>query len=304
MRFMKIIAAFWMVVCASAAAAQGTKSDQVFQVTETIVLELQQLNGENFSSAQAAASYNEDTMPRHVYFLARDQWRKVQLLRFMNGLETHNLDVVSIRKITPRQVKGLVDQLLLQVRDLRPAYGLPESTVAAAEVSGKMPKDVYGSLLRISAELDALGVPATVPNDVFLVAQTVTQALKPIARKQGVDTDMVDYLPLEAGRTPADTYNAAHQLLKSLKQLSEAKPEFAVEGGIIVPKAQEGNISPTDVMLLLSRMLADVVAVMEAAKAAFVLEYAPYEGGKTPSDVFRAINQAQMLVFSMSKSSS
>lgn len=276
-------------------SAQGVKPEHVYQVTKAVGAELAALNGENFTTASKAVKPNAPAMPRHVFFLARDQWRKVQLLRFMNGLVTHQLNDVSVRNVTPGEVKTLVDRLLIETQELRPAYGLGESNVSVPLVPDKKPTDVYESLKQVAAELKALGLPATVPNDVYKVALTVTQSMHKIAQKRGVKVD-TSSLKDELGRTPADAYAASIELMQELKALTDQSQVFTVPGGISIPDAKSGAISPDDVIENLSRSLADIMAVMNTTGADSVLVYAPYIGGKTPSDVYTEIKRAHLIV--------
>lgn len=278
--------------------AQAATPDHVFQVTQTVVEELKSLNGENFTTAVVTKRPDATAMPRHVLFLARDQWRKTQTLRFMNGLETHSLGNVKIGNVTPSEVKAFADRLLVQVRELRPAYGLGEALSSAPLGSGKKPTDVYESLLKISAELQALGIPATVPNDVYRVATTVTQALQNVALKQGLEIDLSN-LPEERGRTPADAYEAALELLEDLEALTAREGRYAVPGAVwnAQPKAQ--GVSPDDVIQALSGALADIVAIMHSTGAGEELVYSAYVGGKTPSDVYNEIIRARSIIGSL-----
>jgi len=286
------------LLSATAGFAQTVKPDHVLQVTETVIQELQALNEENFTQASSVARPTTPAMPRHVLFLARDRWRKVQLLRFMNGLETHGLDDVVVHQITPGEVKALVDQLLRETRELRPAYGLAKSDLDAAMTSGKKPVDVYGSLIQVSAELQSLGVPATVPNDVYRVALTVSHSLEQIAEKQGVKVDLSGLEP-EQGRTPVDAYRGALGLLQDLQTLTTDHNTYTVPGGVAIPDEKSKGISPDDVILVLSRALADVMAIMHVTQTASALTYAPYVGGKTPSDVYYEIKRAQHIISSL-----
>lgn len=275
--------------------AQQAKPEHVFQVTQTAVEELRALNGENFTSAATAAAPNAPAMPRHVLFLARDQWRKLQLLRFMNGLETLPLGDVGVRQVTPGEVKELVDRLLAKTRELRPAYGLGESEISVSLVSGKKPTDVYGSLKQISTELSALGVPATVPNDVYRVALTVSQSLNVVAKTRSLEVD-VSSLKKEAGKTPADVYLATLDLLKDLADLTTQTTDFSIPGDVQIPTKKTDAVTPDDVIEVLSRALADIMAVMYVTNTASDLSYAPYSGGKTPADVYREIRYAQLII--------
>ncbi|MBT8154249.1 hypothetical protein KMP13_10135 [Epibacterium ulvae] len=275
--------------------AQEATPSHVFQVTEHIVQELKALNAENFSTARTITAPEDPTKPRHVLFLVRDQWRKVQLLRFINGLKSHSLPPENIHAITPAEVKAQVEKLLVEVQELRSAYGLGASEITAELPSGKTPTDVYGNLLQISAELDALGVPSTVPNDVYRLAASVVENLEGLAQRENIALTRAE-LPKSKGRTPTDAYAAALDLIAAIQNLASTKEAFAIQGGITVPTAAAGSKSPSDVIVVLSRAQADVMALLNAAKSQGQLTTAEYEGGKTPSDVYDAVMYARLLV--------
>ena len=284
-----------------AAHAQQATPDHVFQRTEEILLHLDLLNTANFSESAGVEVPSDPTRPRHVLQSARDVWRKLQLLRYMNGLPTASLDPVPAREVTPADVKDVMDRVLSGVVDLRGAYGVDDPVTAPALPQGKTPADVYANLMRIDAQLDALGVPATVPNDVFQLASSVLMALEDIATHTGIEADTASLWP-ETGRTPENVYKAVHQLIADLKTLSDADARFAVDG-IVDPSLVSGDITPSEVMKILSRAMADVQAMRAAAGVPDPAETAPYVGGKTPSDVYFAVKRARAVVAALSGAS-
>ncbi len=299
MRKFPALLAVAAVNLATTAMAQGTTPNHVFQVTEQIMLELKQLNAENFSTARDIQAPMDEANPRHVLFLIRDQWRKVQLLRFINGLESNSLPPAVIRDVTPTEVKTQVDRLLIEVQALRSAYGLEAaSDILVPLPNDKTPTQVYANLLRISAELDALGVPATVPNDVYRVAASIVENLDYLAKRENIDTSHIVQRSA-IGRTPQDAYYAGLELISALKNLAEMNSELSVQGGIAIPHSDETKKTPGDVIVVLSRALADVMALMNAADTRPAMLTAPYEGGKTPSDVFNSIMYARHLAEAM-----
>ena len=115
-----------------AAHAQQATPDHVFQRTEEILLHLDLLNSANFSESAGVEVPSDPTRPRHVLQSARDVWRKLQLLRYMNGLPTASLDPVPAREVTPADVKDVMDRVLSGVVDLRGAYGVDDPVTAPA----------------------------------------------------------------------------------------------------------------------------------------------------------------------------
>ncbi|WP_425052436.1 hypothetical protein [Psychromarinibacter sp. S121] len=298
MRRILLVCLFATVLAPLGTQAQEATPNHVFQRTEEVLLHLDLLNAANFSETAEIEVPDDPTRPRHVLQTARDVWRKLQLLRYMNGLPTASLDPVPSREVTPSDVKEVMDRILSGVVDLRGAYGVEDEVATPALPEGKTPTDVNANLLRIGAQLDALGVPATVPNDVFQLASTVLMALEDIARHTGTEFNTGSLWP-ETGRTPANVYQAVHQLIADLKTLSEADPRFAVDG-IVDPGQLSGDITPADVMKILSRAMADVQAIRAAAGVEEPAASAPYLGGKTPSDVYFAVKQARAVVAALS----
>ena len=289
--------AFLGVMEGTALSAQTTPNE-VFQRTETVLVMLSMMNEANFTSAAAQSDVREPALPRHVLQTGRDVWRKIQLLRFMNGLPTASMPELEIKEITPAVVKLFVDALYEEAEALLPAYGLSEAPQDVNMPSGKTPSDVLGSLERVSASLDALGVPATVPNDVFQLAQTVLNDVISLAKNLGF-TDIesvISQVPMSVGRSPADAYDASVELLRAVKSLGETSAKYAAKGGVEVPEKKPESIKPADVMRVLGRARADINAVKVKAGAKVASRSAPYTGGRTPSDVHRSIEQARAVI--------
>ncbi|MEP4197288.1 MAG: hypothetical protein ABJL99_16830 [Aliishimia sp.] len=88
---------------------------------------------------------------------------------------------LELNEISPAIVKKFVDVLHKQTADLLPAYGILDTIQEASMPSGKVPANVLHNLEYMSASLNALGVPTTVPNDVFQIAQTVRNDVAALA---------------------------------------------------------------------------------------------------------------------------
>lgn len=287
-----------MVFVGGPGAAQQTPN-HVFQTTEAIRALLDNLNKANFSDTKYTPEPPASAMPRHVFHMALDVWRKTQLLRFMNGLPTDSADRAPTRAITPGDVNELVISIRAGLSEVYPAYGLTLDLAEPPLPTGKKPADVYANLLLISAGLDSLGIPSTVPNDVFQVADTVLQNTIALAAASGfadVSGDLQS-VPNETGKSPKDAYLAALDLLAALDRLTQARPKLAIKGGVTVLTEKTGGApTPADVIQVLKRAQADLDAMRLASGSESVSAVAPYVGGKTPSDVVYVIRQAEAVI--------
>ncbi|KMW60469.1 hypothetical protein AIOL_000625 [Candidatus Rhodobacter oscarellae] len=278
--------------------ATSKTPNHVFQITEKILIHLTEINERNFSQTNFNPAEKIPALPRHVYFLAREQWRKVQLLRFMNGLDTSSLPGITISEITPGDVLSVTEALLQDIRELGPAYGLADHAASAPLPSGKKPADVYENLLRISAQLDALGIPATVPNDVYRVADTLLSSMERVTSEAGVRVN-IDDVAESNGRSPSDVYNAVRDLSEALERVTKENASLAIKNGVLEIPAKNEAVTPSDVIVALNLVLADTVSLMAVQKTSDTLEMASYSGGKTPSDVYRLVRQSHLLIDSM-----
>lgn len=271
--------------------------NQVYQVTENIVLELAVFHEKNFTKANATVEALTPRKPRHVLQKAREVFQKLQALRYINGLTPNSIDPVPARAITPGDVKVLVDKILSDVKELQSVYGINASPKEAPLPSGKNPTDVYANLIRVSQSLDGLGIPAVVPNDVYQVAQTVVNQLAMIySNAKGKDITVRKMLV--QGKSPKDVYDQAFALVGTLKKLSD-DGRLSVAGGVVLPTRKDNSISPSHVLDLMNVVLAEVNAMKISAGILEPTELAIMSSGKTPSDVFQLVQQSQRIVEGM-----
>lgn len=297
---LRLFQALAVMLCTAPSYAHAqTTPNHVYQVTEKMVLLLEEINAANFSKPTYELAQTDPALPRHVLQLTREIWRKTQLLRFMNGLPTEALDPVPARIIRPADVKDTADKIYAQIEDLLPAYGIHELPVAPALPTGKTPTDVLANLKRVSVALDSLGIPATVPNDVYQIATTIVQDALRLAEMSSADNAVaaMQSVSIVSGKSPSDAFIAAQDLLEELGALA-AIDTFAIKGGVYVPDRKE-SIKPSDVMSILLRARAEVNAMRVLIKDTEVSANSDYEGGKTPSDVVYAVLMAQAVVQSI-----
>lgn len=295
MRHFSFWALFISLGLSSPGFAQQATPNHVFQSVEETRLVLLELNEANFSKSNKTVQAQSGILPRHVYQKARDVWRKLQLLRYMNGLPTQALEPLEAKDISPADVKQLVDKINTAVVDLLPSYGVDGELPKRALPSGKSPSDVYQNLAAVLIELDALGVPATVPNDVFVVAKELTAILRVIADNNSASYAL-DSLALENGKTPGDVYQLGIDVIADLNQLAEQRTQFQVPGGINVPPSKADGVTPSDVIDLLAHAIADANAIKAALGIKEPGQAVRFEGGKTPSDVYLSLRQARHII--------
>ena len=224
----------------------------------------------------------------------------------MNGLPATSQDPFPAREITPADVKETVDQIHLQISEILPAYGLEFGNEEYPLPEDKTPVDVYTNLLHVSAELDTLGIPATVPNDVYQLAQTLLHDVSDLAVQFDVASadSIAASVPVQSGKVPSDAYQIAVALLQDLARLAESDDAFAIKGGVHAPTEKPKRVTPREVILVLGRARADVNSMRVANGSVTESQTAPYSGGQTPSDVVRSIMQARAIIAEIARNSS
>lgn len=94
-------------------------------------------------------------------------------------------------------------------------------------------------------------------------------------------------------KTPGDAYNAGVKLLANLKALTETYKDLAIPGGIVLPEAKEGKVTPGDVILIQNNLLAELSSLKAKVGVKTPTKDFPPQAAKTPSNVVGAIEGAQ-----------
>lgn len=276
--------------------AQEATPSHVYQVVDDINTELALLLEADDSVARKDETAPALTArkPRHVIQKAREMFLKVQTLRRINGLPATELQPFPVRAIKPADVKGLVSAILTDLRGLREPFAVTNDPEPAALTDGKTPTDVYQNLVGATAAVNSLGVPKVVPNDVYRVALAIVSDLTKIRSARGL-TEEIPLKKEATGKKPGQVYELGVQLLERLAELTQNEA-FAIPGGVVLPNRREGKITPAHVIDILNNAQAEVVAVKLAVGASEPTEVIAPPAGKTPSDVFDALQTAlQML---------
>lgn len=290
-RWLVALVAITIMVNATAGAQNITPS-HVYQVVDDVNSELALLHNANGSKAKTDKKAPDLTArkPRHVFQKAKEVLQKVQTLRKLNGLSVNEIPAFPVAAIKPADVKDLVVVILKDVRGLRATFGVSEASPTSSLQSSKTPTDVYGNLIRASLQLDGLGIPRIVPNDVYQVAMTIISDINKIRTVLG-QTDEFEMMSGSKGKKPKAVYQRSFDLLNTLKTKSN-NDKFKVPGGVILPNKRSGKIRPGHVMDVLNNALAEIGAIKVTVGATIPTEIAPVPSGKTPSNVFDAVSTA------------
>ncbi len=244
--------------------------------------------------------------PRHVVQKAREVMLKLQRLRTLNGLPETPLPLFSTTETTLGDSKKILDQILHDVLDLRHKFIESESieniinidnkvTNFVAFTKDKTPMDIYLNLQHTNDLLDALGLPKTMPNDVYRLAVMINHDLETIliARHRILPPTLGSP---SRGKVPDDTYAQGYQVLDRLRAKLNNDKNLSIRGGIVLPNRPQPPLTPGDVLDLENNMLAELGAIKTKVGVTAPTTIPPLIHGKTPSDVFDLMTRAEALV--------
>ncbi|MCB2261445.1 MAG: hypothetical protein LGR52_00625 [Candidatus Thiosymbion ectosymbiont of Robbea hypermnestra] len=277
-------------------AMAQTTPNHVYQVVENVKAELTEMHKATISEPCKTNVNLTERRPRHVLQKTREVYGDVQKLRKLKGLDENALPSFSVRAVTPADVRGLADKTLADVKEVREKSGA-SAPAAVPLPSGKKPTDVYANLMQVKASIGGLGIPATVPNDVYRVALAIVSDIEKIRAAKGVTVAVADPAPSK-GKAPKDVYGVAYKLLGKVKALTE-KDGYGIPGGVVMLNKVSGCITPAEVIDILNNILAEVGAIKVTVGATAATEFAGAQSGKTPSDVYDALVKAEALVDSL-----
>ncbi|WP_417840842.1 hypothetical protein [Terasakiella sp.] len=266
--------------------AETVTPNQVYQVTEDVLAQLERLHDANLSipNLMNVDTNLPDRQPRHVLQQALNVRSKIQLLKRVNGLEPSEIKPPKVKEVTPSDVLIEVQTILNELTEFDKTFNLPPFKKQAKAVEGKTPTDVYLNLLRAQAMIVQLGIPDTIPNEVFNNVLSVSEEIKLVAAASNKKTDVEPPSP-SIGKKPADAYSLAYYALKGLKGLTR-KPEYKIPNDIVLPKRKTRNITSSDVQQLLLFCLAELSSMKVAVGATAPLMMPKPAAGQTPTTVF------------------
>ena len=227
---------------------------------------------------------------------AREVLLKVQTLRTLNGLPENPVPPFPMAEATPADSKRMVDAIYRDIRELRTKFNLSGAVPVAPRRPDKSPTDVYAALQHASDTLDRLGVPRTMPNDVFRVAVMIVKDMETIVAARGRPLPAFSPAAPCAPCVPADSYAKTYEVLEHLKAKLEAEPALMVKGGIVLPNCRPPPLTPAHSLDLENNLLAELGSVKAVLGITSPTVVPPLIHGKTPADTVDLLNHALALV--------
>lgn len=231
--------------------------------------------------------------PRHVYNAALIVLKKINNLRYINGLEIVKRPPLPDDRIIPADVKKIVDLARTSMEELYPAYNIETPIEQPAFVDQKKPQDVYTNLTIIQSSLDNLGIVKTIPNDVFQLAAELHSEVEILAKHLSVQTD-TSSVHVEGNITPVIVYDGLLKVREDLSYFTKRK-NIEIPGGVAEVTTKPVIINPGRVESLLSTTLADIREIKEQLDIRESIEIDTYSG-KTPKDVLQKLSESGFLI--------
>ncbi|MCP5361952.1 MAG: hypothetical protein H6908_04865 [Hyphomicrobiales bacterium] len=289
------IAANISLIFISSAQAQNTSASDVYRNTEEMRMEVAAFHEADFTTIpETGASETPIVLYRHVLQKARLVFQRVQWLRYINGLPVKDIPAFPVRNITPTDVKHLLDDILSELQELRSNYGI-EAVFPVSRPASASPSEIYLSLNSVEVALNSLGIPELSMNELYQLSNTITSDLEKIRTTEGIVTP-VKNAKNATNKSLTDAYDEAFNLLTKLKMLTQT-PGYDIPGGVLLPvKLSSGSVSSADLATALNHIIAELGAIKQTVDAKSPTEFSPLESGKTPTDVYNSLVEAQSIV--------
>ncbi|MDH3659938.1 MAG: hypothetical protein OEU92_07905 [Alphaproteobacteria bacterium] len=260
-----------------------------FRAASDLVAEVRLLHDANYTTPPGNKLLRKQTVyPRHVLQLARTVLRKANTLAWISGGETVLLGPMPTQMVRPSDVLEKLEATDWVIQGLKPIFGVAVEIAPAPLDASKTPNDVYAALYRLSQMIDGLGIPKTVPNDIYQLADAIVFELAIIRDHYGAPK--VPLQPRDRGKDLRDVYGRVFVLADTLGQLAAARPELAPVGGVIRPSRRRG------VTYALNDILADVVEMRATTGRLDQAERGQVVSGMTPSHVYQRLDAALAII--------
>lgn len=296
-----IAAVFLLLAGAAFSTAAATTPTDVFREVDGIITDVVHLHDANFTDASGSLVQSEGRRPRHVIQLARTVLKKANLLASINGSATAPMPWMPTWEITPTDVMHVVQPTAEVIDKLKPVFGVETSPDPVSSAGAKNPDDVYAALYLLSQMIDGLGIPRSVPNDAYQIADTIVSQLTILAGRY----DVPRRLPSSGnrGKKTDDVYAHAFKLVHAIDRLIAARPELDPTGGVALRHRRSGRVDQEHVIHSLNDLLAEVIAMRVAIGDKKRAGEPRPASGMDPSDVYNRLSDALAIVEDLSEAS-
>lgn len=253
----------------------------VYQKATAVVLELEILrNAIGIMDFPFEPEPQTSKTPIHVYSKGLEVLEKIGRAERKLGMASVTVGQIPLKPIAPRDVLGLVEEILSEITKIKSQLAIEESIEEVPFVAGRTPSHVYEELWRASYMLDGLTGPLS-PNEVFRNAQYLDDELGLIAAKLKTDLEL-DPPPVVGRKRPKD---ASQQALLAFYKIANLQNRLRMDS-VSVPAIILVRVTPSDVYDITNMLNAELVRIKVHLGVTLPKSPRFLPAGKSPSDVY------------------
>lgn len=269
-------------------SAQDLTPSHVYQVSEQIVREIRILR-----EAVGADDYPADPEPQtlkrpaQVYGKGIELMYKVGYAQAKFGLPSATYETFPTKSLTPTDVHGLAERVLVEVRKIKTYLAVPTPIEEVEFVDGKVPSNVYENLWRASYLMDYLS-GAIKPSDVFRYVEQMIAEIDILASAYKINLVGLVEPEIKEGIRPKDV---AAQGVQNLHKLIRIEKKLGYQASI-VPTMTLSRATPSDVFDIIGMLMAELAFIKTEAGISETAGQAPEAIDKTPAHVLQRLEFA------------
>ncbi|MDX8390845.1 MAG: hypothetical protein R8M38_10190 [Mariprofundaceae bacterium] len=276
---------FGMALPLQAAETIHITSNQVYAEAERIeadVLAIMKKKHQKSSSKTHKVAVN--FKPRHVWQKTYEILVKINIFRAMENYPTiavNTLEPTSV--LHPKMIFDQTQRILTELNLIKVRMNITKKypTPSARIIKGKMPKDVYALLAKISHDLDALTGAALSPSNVFAEVIRINSDIEVILEALNIRDE--SFPPIKSVKhDPSDAFHSAMELMDAITILQRFYNIETTDFSAL----KKNNIRPSDVFSLVGLISAELQPIKYALSLRhYRTPFAKHYEDKTPSDV-------------------
>ena len=280
-------------------AATPSDAYQRAEHLEKVVNKL--LESDMFEAGKAEVPAELSSRPRHVLRQATYVFEKVQFLLFLNGLPVQPAPEIKAREVKPDDVVATLDAAIKSIQELGVIYKTELVLAPPQVLKGKKPSDVMKRLLKLTKNLETLGAPSILPNDVYRIALGIKAQSEQLLTASGLKAH--GEIKAVDKASPADALNEVLALITDVVKMTKSSDQYSLSHGVVRPPipAEGKPIKPSDVFLATQYVLADMYSLNVKLGMDKPLRLPKAQSGRNPADVKNMIAQARLNIQTLSQ---
>ena len=290
------LASLFMV---SAHAATPSDAYQRAEHLEKIVKKL--LESDMFEAGEAEVPAKLSSRPRHVLRQATYVFEKIQSLRFLNGLSLQPAPEIKAREVKPDDVVATLDAAIKSIQELGVIYKTELVLAPPPVLKGKKPSDVMKRLLTLTKNLETLGAPNILPNDVYRISLGIKTQSEQLLAASGLKAH--GEIKAVDKASPADALDEVLALIADVDKVAQSNERYSLSHGVVRPPvpAKGKPIKPSDVFLATQYVFADMYSLNVKLGMDKPLRLPKEQSGRNPADVKNMIAKARLNIQTLSQ---